>query len=344
MPARVDAWSVMPTLRRLLPACLLFAACDTPAYRAVSTSEQKKLAAQTLSTEEGSKRLYGDDALRLGLSGTETVTLPFKYVNRCPHIVVSVNGARPTPFLLDTGAAISAIEARTAIRHRVPLFDAGQLPAKAQGIGGEEPVRVGYADLGLHELTLHNVPLFVRTHKNQRQILGPLVTRSLHTDILGINPLGTFCSHLTIDYPRQQVTFATGGRFRPGPGARVARIRRVNQLPCVTLRVGDVSWDAIIDTGSSFGIEITREVARKLDVEKDSVPVLDSYQYGIGGSVDTADAGIRHVVLPRLEGLGPTLKDVGVSIRPDLSLIGSYFLRHFRVTLDFQRGLLYLEH
>ena len=329
--------------RLLLPFLLLASACNTPSYRAVSSADQRKLAAQTLSADEGKERLYGENALRLGFSGDETATLPFRYVNRCPHIAVAVNGARPAPFLLDTGAAISAIEARTAIRHGVPLFDSSLIPAKAKGIGGEETVRVGYADLGLSRLTLHNVPLFVRTHRNEVRILGPLITESLHTDILGINPLGLFCNHLTIDYPRQQVTFATRGSYKPASGTRVIKLKRLHNLPCVTLRVGDVSWDAIIDTGSSFGIEITHDIAKRLNVEKDSVPVLDSFQYGIGGSVDTADAGIRHAVLPRLEGLGPALKDVGIGIRPDMSLIGSYFLRHFRVTFDFRRGLLYLE-
>lgn len=322
---------------------LLIAGCAAPRHGTISASDQKKLTALTMPSDRGRALLFGPDALRLGVSGQGTFSLPFELKNRCPFVPVSINGAATQHFLFDTGASLTAIEARTAIRHQLPLFDSKLIPAKARGIGGEESMRLGFAALRLGQLTMHNVPLFVRTHKNEYRLLGPLLTESLHTDILGINPLRDFAKHISIDYPRRRMTISTEAAYSPGPNARVAKLKWINRLPYITLRSGGVSWDALLDTGSSFGVEIGREVAAKLDVIKDSVPVMESYQYGIGGNVDTTQADIRHALLPAVDGLGPTLKDVGVGVRPSLNLIGSYFLQHFRVTLDFSRGLLYLE-
>ncbi len=256
---------------------------------------------------------------------------------------MSINDSAPTLFLFDTGATLTAIEAKTAIRHRLPLFDSQLIPAKARGIAGEETMRVGFARLGFGGMDIHNVPLFVRTHKNEYRILGPLLTESLHTDILGINPLRSLVKYVTIDYLRNTLTFSTDASYSPRPGARVAKLKWINRLPYVTLSSGGVRWDALIDTGSSFGVEVSRDVASRLGILENSAPVVGSYHYGIGGSVDTGAADIRESLLARLEGLGPPLSDVGVGIRPSLNLIGSWFLQHFRVTLDFSRGLLYLE-
>ena len=204
-------------------------------------------------------------------------------------------------------------------------------------------MRLGFARLGLGGLEIYNVPLFVRTHKNEYRILGPLLTESLHTDILGINPLRSFVKHVTIDYPRNRLSFSTESSYSPRPNARAVKLKWINRLPYVTLSSGGVSWDALIDTGSSFGIEVSRDVASRLGILESSAPVAGAYHYGIGGSVDTGAADIRQSLLPSLDGLGPTLADVGVGIRPSLNLIGSWFLQHFRMTLDFSRGLLYLE-
>lgn len=327
----------------LCALALVLAGCGVPQHGAVSAADQRKLASLTLPPARGRELLFGSQALRLGVGGQAEVTVPFEMRNRCPHVPVSINGSPPQLFLFDTGASLSAIEARTAIKHRLPLFDSQLIPAKARGIAGEEPMQLGFASLGVAGLTMTNVPLFVRTHKNEYRILGPLLTESLHTDILGINPLRDFAKHISIDYPRRRLTISTRAAYSPGPNARAAKIKWINRLPYITLRSGGVIWDALLDTGSSFGVEVSREVAEKLSLLEGSVAVVGGYQYGIGGSVNTTQADIRHALLPALDGLGPTLKDVGVGIRPSLNLIGSYFLQHFRVTLDFSRGLLYLE-
>jgi predicted aspartyl protease len=322
---------------------LVLIACSAPQHGAVSASSQRKLAALTLTQDEGKELLYGPKSLRLGVSGEGTFRIPFTLQNRRPHVRVSVNGAGPQSFLFDTGASLSAIEARTAIQHRLPLFDSSQVPAKARGIGGEEAMRFSFATLGIGEFTLQNVPLFVRTHQNEVRILGPMLKESLHTDILGFNPLAVFVKYITIDYPRRSISFSTTDRYQPAASARRARLKVRNLLPYVTLRIGEVTWEALLDTGSSFGVEVSRDVAAQLGILEKAMPVVGGVHYGIGGSVDTTVQDIRHAVVPRLDGLGAPFQNVGVGIRPNLSLIGSFFLQHFRVTLDLDRGMLYLE-
>ena len=324
--------------------CLLaLAACDTPVHGPISSRDARRLQSQTLSAEEGAKKLRGPDALTISVEGPSKVMLPITWRGRCPYIPVGINGSRPTLLLLDTGAAISALEARTAIDHKLPLLDATTLPVKVEGIGGQEVMRAGFGEMSLGGWRMKNHPWLVRVHKTEMRMVGSLLKESLPVNLLGISPLSSFASYLTIDYPGNHVEVGTTEPFTPRAGSQAIPLVFVNRLPYVRLSSGNVSWLALLDSGSSFGLEVSRDIAEKLRLLESSVPVADDFQFGIGGKVDVQKADIRVAAMTNLDGLGERIPKAAVAIRPDRSLIGSYFLRHYRLTIDFKRQLLYLD-
>jgi len=322
---------------------ILLAACSTPLYRPISKRAENELARRTLSPDETKNHIIGADAVKVAVTGPELISLPLTFQQRCPFVPVAVNGLRPRLFLFDTGAGISVLQSVTALKSKATLLSSQVLPLKGQGIAGSEPFLGSLVHVQIGQLGIENMPAFVRKHRNDLAILGPWITQSLDVDILGYNPLSKFCTFLTLDYRAQRLTLGAKTPFTPPPGVRPIPLIRRGGLPYVRLSSGSVHWDALVDSGSSFGIELPVEVAKRLDLEKDAIPVADDFQYGIGGQVDVQKAGIRVTRIPRLEGLGAPLEDYPVSIRPDLALIGSHFLRQFRVTFDFRNSLLYLE-
>jgi hypothetical protein len=200
-----------------------------------------------------------------------------------------------------------------------------------------------FVNLSVGEMQFVNIPQMVRQFRNDLPVLGSWVTESLDVDILGINPLARICTYMIVDYPARRVTFAKGHLFSQRPGSTPIPLIWKNNLPYVKLYADGVSWDALVDTGSAFGIEVTRSVAQQLRIDTQSVPALDTYQFGIGGGVDVRKAGINVSRITVLEGLGPALVNQPVGIRPDIALIGSSFLKNFRLVIDFRRNAMFLD-
>ncbi len=322
---------------------LALSACNGPVHGPISGRAAMQLEAQTLKADVAKRKLAGPEALKVEANGAESISLPITWRGGCPYVKARINGAAPSPVLVDTGASIGALEAKTAIRCKVTMLDPAVLPVSARGIAGEESMRAGFAELALGDWRMKNTPWLVRTRKMQFRATGAMFAEGFSVDILGMNPLSTVCSFLTVDYRNSRLTLGTTEAYRPETGSLPIPLVIVDRLPHVRLKCGSASWLALLDTGSSFGIEIPKSVAKQLDVERISVPVLNDYQIGIGGQLDVQKAGIRVTKLPELEGLGPVLRNQGVAIRPDRALIGSHFLKDYRVTVDFKRNLLYLD-
>jgi predicted aspartyl protease len=336
-------WTHFPR-SALASLAVSLAACDSVLHREINSRQQQKLGVQTLNADESRRRLAGAGTNAISITGPDTVTLPLLPAQGfCPVIRVAVNGAKPQPFLLDTGATFGVFQARTAIEHRVPVLDPSVWSIRSKGIGGTEMFKGSFVNLSVGEMQFVNIPQMVRQFRNDLPVLGSWVTESLDVDILGINPLARICTYMIVDYPARRVTFAKGHLFSQRPGSTPIPLIWKNNLPYVKLYADGVSWDALVDTGSAFGIEVTRSVAQQLRIDTQSVPALDTYQFGIGGGVDVRKAGINVSRITVLEGLGPALVNQPVGIRPDIALIGSSFLKNFRLVIDFRRNAMFLD-
>jgi hypothetical protein len=304
------------------------------------------MAGLTLSEPEAQRILSDSDHLRVAASGPDLVHVPMLLNGRLPGVQVSINGQAPRAMIIDTGASLSVLEAQTAVASGIRLLPAHMLKLQARGIGGTEDMRGGIAQLRIGGLQMHNMPMLIRTHENRISGLGGLITESMGVDLLGIQALRSSCSWVRLDYRNRIVTFGLRG-FSPelsGPRAWSVPLRLSRGVASIELSSGGHSWETVVDTGSSFGIEVETRVAARLGVLEGSVPLQSGSQLtGIGGFVDPKANQMRAAILPEIRGFGDQVLATEIAINPNFNLCGSYFLRNYRVTFDFKRMRLWLE-
>lgn len=114
-------------------------------------------------------------------------------------------------------------------------------------------------------------------------------------------------------------------------------------VPFVTLKSGKVTWEAIVDTGSFNGVEISEDVAMRLGVHRSGTPVRGLHLLSIGGTVTSEQINLRTVRLPEVRFMGGRYTNAEVDISPGPPRVGSGFLKDYRVTFDFKKRSLWLE-
>lgn len=273
------------------------------------------------------------------------VTLPMTLRNGVPTVPVQINGRRAS-LLVDTGSQGCVLEARTAVACRVTILDHAEAYTTLGGTTGNERALVGLPDkVTIGSWVLGHFPFFVRTHET-RMKLGPWEQLNIGHDLLGMNAILRACNYLTFDYPAQQVVFGIGRRFVPstGTGTGVWKTPLIirNELPYVQLRTNDGTWTALVDTGFNGILEIDRTSAKRLRL-LDKIRPSDAFRAGLGAPVKGEPAHYGILSLPELNSLGPRMVNIPALVVPAGPKLGSALLHPFRVTLDFQRKLLWLE-
>ncbi|MBL9115225.1 MAG: aspartyl protease family protein [Verrucomicrobiaceae bacterium] len=309
----------------------------------MSASVVRQLERQTLSPDVTREKMQVPERPVVTNGGEGTVMLSMDVSSRLPLIRAGINDSRHKPFLFDSGSAYSLLQATTAIQNKVVLFDPELIPIRVTGIAGKESVRGGLVTLNLGDWRAQSVPTLVRTHRTDMAMLGAIRTESLDVDIIGLNPLRSLCSFITLDYRRRQFVLGGTNLFQPLGEARGVPLIFINGLPHIMLSSGGRQWISLVDTGSAYGIEIPLDVAKQIGADQGAIPVLDSHQIGIGGSVDVQKLGVSVTRIKRIDGLGRPLLDFPVAIRPGEGRIGSNFLRNYRITFDFRRKLFVVE-
>jgi predicted aspartyl protease len=154
------------------------------------------------------------------------------------HASVTINGAGPYRFILDTGANTSALAPHVAEELR--LQGAGDTQVEVHGVTGSallQAVRVESLRAGDVQLPPMNLPV----------LPGPVLGGA--DGILGIN--GLQASRIEIDFERDRVVIIPSTGRRPAQGMLVvpARLRKGGLL-LVKGRVGKVPVQVIVDTGA----------------------------------------------------------------------------------------------
>lgn len=274
----------------------------------------------------------------------EAVTLPLRMVAGVPVLKALINGHGEEAMMLDTGASRSMIQANTAVKKRVPVLPAEDATVELQGVVGKEQSRIGLLDpLVLGNWALNGYPCLVRTYENR--LHGMRGADSFPESLLGFDVAANRCSYLTVDYRGEQVTFGFRTAYEPILRHRAgsAPFRMDRGVPFITLQSGKEKWEAIVDTGSFNGLEISEEVAKRLGVQDQGEVVRGLYLMAVGGTVNSAQVNLRKVKLPAVAFLGETYRDAEVDIAPGMPRVGSYFLKDYRVTFDFKQKKLWLE-
>lgn len=311
--------------------------------RAVSSRTLNKLEAGSGSLEELSlRRTATGYAARGSWGAPSSVEVPMNWNSGLPHIPARVNG-REVGFIVDSGSQGTVLEADTALRCGVRTAKRSEGKFSLSGISGSESALMGVPErVEIGDWHWEGMPCLVRTTQSEMSRPGFVGGRRFVINVLGLDVMRRMCSFVTLDYPEARVIFGFRDGFNPDAGRKSWRTPMVVKDGLLYVRVGDgrSKWMAVVDTGSSFCVEVGRDIAERGGLRQGTA-LPQIFRIGVGASKSSAAvavAGIRS-----LELLGPPLLNVPAVLVPDSAKIGSGLFRQFRVTLDFRRSVLWLE-
>lgn len=306
---------------------------------------QDKLKAQAIPTSE--LKLTPKGGVNVGARSVPPpegfVKVPMDYDRGHPYIKASINGQKPKKYLLDTGATYSVFEAGEAVGYGLRTLP--QLrPNMAGVLGRESSMAAVMPTLQIGSWRLENVPCLIRM---QRTAVGSgILKEHLDISLLGVNVLARHCKYATLDFLKGEFEFGFTRSF-PGPVRKhvhKAALSMKRGVPTTLLKYGKMSWEAVVDSGSVFGVQLDRRIAEILGYKNGGWNVGGNYLItGVGGAQTPKDANVRVLEFKALGLFGSYYPFAQVDVMPGPSRLGTYLLEDYRVTLDFEHNTLWVE-
>ncbi len=284
-------------------------------------------------------RFLGDTGPLYGTSGSDQTLVSFELVGNRPVIKLKLNDhPEPLRFVLDTGSGISVLSDKTAKRLRIkPITKGGH----AKGIGGDGKFEIVYGlvrQIGIGDITIRNVPVYIRKfHGSTTTVDG----------YIGLSLISKFLT--TIDYGENSFLLT-----KKEDATRAFNEKADLSLPLRLTSSGFLSGEVqlegivpplnfIVDTGASISV-ISEEVAKT-----DPISFFESDQklHVIGSAGVTNN--VPTFMLPRITFGGHSRKDI-MAVALDLGIIneasgfqqsgilGGNFLKNYRLTFDFKNS------
>lgn len=300
-------------------------------------------------------RYLGNQSSLYSLGGGNKSKMSFDSIDGRPMLKVRVNGGKEIlRFVLDTGSGMSVISEETAKKLGLHAVARGGF-ARAIGGGGKfEIVYAFLSSLELGDVRVANIPVYIRHfYDNRTPVDG----------YLGLSVISKFIA--SVDYGERAFTLRrqsdSDDRDRPPDSKAGAGTipSEIVEIPVRTTSSGFLSGEVrlegidkplnfIIDTGASVSV-----VSEKLVAEEELTTYLAPARMRVYGAAGIAD-DVQTVLLPKVM-LGGLIREQITAAILDMEpvnetagftqngILGGNFLRHFRVTFDFQRGLIRLE-
>jgi tetratricopeptide (TPR) repeat protein len=302
-------------------------------------------------------RYLGKQASLYSLAGDNKTTLPFESGDSRPILKVRVNNGRETlRFVLDTGSGMSVISEETAKKLGLRPVARGGL-ARAVGGGGKFEIVYGFLDsLDIGDVRVERVPVYIRHFFDEHNRVD---------GYLGLSVISKFIA--SVDYGEKlfmlrRPSEANAADLWGGPISKNGvqpMAAGVLEIPLRTTSSGFLSGEVrlegidkplnfIIDTGASVSV-----VSERLAAEEDLSSYLEPTRLRIFGAAGIAE-DVKSLLLPKVMfgtisrerisaavlDLEPVNETAGFTQN---GILGGNYLRHFRVSFDFQRGLIRLE-
>lgn len=292
-------------------------------------------------------------------SGESKTTVPFESVDSRPIMRVRVNGSKAElKFVLDTGSGMSVISEETARKLGLRPVAQGGL-ARAVGGGGKFEIVYGFlSSLEIGDVKVESVPVYIRRFYDDKNPVDGYI---------GLSIISKFIA--TLDYGERTFSLARRNQdnldlwttlYRTGVnGAQQSTPNSMVEIPLRTTSSGFLSGEValdglekshnfIIDTGASISV-ISERLAALEDLGTYEQP-LRLRVFGAAGIAEN----VKTVRLPEVS-LGSLKRDNVNCAVLDLEavnetagftqdgILGGNFLQNYRVSFDFQRGVIRLE-
>ena len=288
--------------------------------------------------------------LRVHQVGGPAVTeVPFQLgSDRRPYVRVKLNG-RDSVFVIDTGSGFTVISKEAAKRFGVSEIARG---GKSQGVGGSGKFQIVYGlikSLQIGEAKVRMIPCFVRPFHGDKD--RPAAERA--DGFIGLSVLSHFLTEL--DYKAAVMRLdRRDNRSSPmvaSPGLTLVPFRTTqNGLISVETEFdGNAFVNAILDSGASSTV-ISEAAVERLNMGDKIIKGQTTSVIGAAGVTenvrmlfirncrvaDQLQSNLRALVLD----FGAINETSGFE---QSGILGGDFLRHFRLTIDFNRALLALQ-
>lgn len=246
-------------------------------------------------------------------------------------------GGRDIRAVVDSGAQFSAIDRELA--EALGLKRTATLPMLAYGVSGDPSLtHTVKLDLALPGMSVSGMRAAVLELTNLSQITGRGFSLLLGRDVLRELVVD-------IDFPLRRVAFQTPETYVPPRDALPAPLKLVGGAPMIAVRIeGGPPIDVMVDTGATGLLALSAKTAETAGLLSAGREVRSAHSVSLGGlSLD------RVVTARRIEIAGVSLTNVGVQIYDPSAraavpagLLGTGFLRRFRMALDLGEGRLFL--
>jgi tetratricopeptide (TPR) repeat protein len=283
-------------------------------------------------------------------------SLPFEPIDGRPILKLRINGGKELlRFVLDTGSGMSVISEETAKKLGLrPVARGGQ--ARAIGGGGKFEIVYGFLpSMELGEVRIENVPVYIRHFYDDKTPVDGYLGLSVIAKFIALLDYGDNTFTL-----RRQTDFENRDAWAPAnPKDGASLLNPVLEIPVRTTSSGFLSGEVrlegiekalnfIIDTGATVSV-----VAEKLATDEELDAYIQPARMRVYGAAGVAE-DVKTLVLPKVI-FGNSARERITAAILDLEtvnetagftqngILGGNFLRHFRVTFDFRRGVIRLE-
>jgi predicted aspartyl protease len=274
-------------------------------------------------------------------------TLPTEFASHVFFARVTVNGAGPFWFTVDTGATLTVIDPSAADRAKLVVRDAGRRANIGIAAGEMAMSTTTGARIGLVGVPLFSPPtLYVVAVQNNAAYLRHAVDGVLGTDFLSRHIL-------EFDYSGARVSVLppppAGTPARPG-AVSVTLDGNVLIAPAtITLPDGQrVAARLLIDTGSNGALTLTSPFVQRHDLAARFPSRQANAAVGINGTVFSPVVALTAVafgdaVIPR-PNAALSRAAAGLDASTDFDgIIGAELLRQFTVTIDYPQRRMFLS-
>ncbi len=292
-------------------------------------------------------RYLGTQSDLVSLGGAQKTVIPFELVNNRPIVRVRINGSKETfRFVVDSGSGMCVVSKRTAERIGLKPVARGGM-ARAVGGTGRFEIVYGFLDsIQFGEAKVDRVPVYLREFFNTSEAVDGYIGVSLLSKYQTLVDFG----EKTITMLRDQAR-PVYDPLQPPPGIEIPIRITSSGFWSGEIRIDDVEKPVnfIIDTGATISVVsqalAEREEAISRFPRNDMVKV-----FGAAGLADN----VQTLRLPRIHLGKYTQHNVNAAVLDmnpinetsgfeQTGIVGGNVLKNFRVTFDFERGIVRLE-
>jgi tetratricopeptide (TPR) repeat protein len=285
----------------------------------------------------------------------------FESIDERPILRVRINGNKQElRFVLDTGSGMSVISDETAKRLGLRPVAQGGL-ARAVGGGGKFGIVYGFlSSLEIGAVRIQNVPVYIRRFYDDKVPVDGYIGLSIISKFVATVDYSSRTFSLVRqsqanDFDLWRTLYKTATPQSDNSQAIAAGVEIPLRTTSSGFLSGEVKLDGlekpqnfIIDTGASISVVSEKLAAlEELDAYKQPTQLRVFGAAGVAENVTTLT--LRRVVLGTLirEHLSAAVLDLEpvnetAGFTQD-GILGGNFLRHFRVSFDFTRGVIRLE-